>query len=450
MSASTRMAGHWLARGQTALQAGRRAEALAALRQAVASDPNCVDALLWLAGLCDNPSDSLRHLTRALTLDPQNQAAHDGLRWARKRLHEQSQTPAAAIPRFLGTPAPQTSRQIEFMPEVVPVESPAQDVTPAYRTPLTTRVAGPPAYAAQPARETAFGAPTHVAPLPIVAVPHESAPAPKQDSAAVRQSAPRAARKLSGRAVRLCAALVVIVGVSIGLVMSQLLKPSVPVSMAMAAPTVVPAPAAASAAAPSATPAASAPVAEAPVDTAQLYAQRANEALAQLDDAWAKEDWDRAIPLVAQALTFRPGDADLKQKLMAAYFNRAVAQMDNGDLDDALKSYDQALTVVADPAVKAERDALVNYQAGVAQYNRQNWTGTVQYLTRVYAQDAGYLDTRELLYRAYYNQGVALRAAKDLNGAAKAYQSAVDLDNTAIEARGELAQVKALLAPPPA
>src|SRR5207249_10830823 len=66
------------------------------------------------------------------------------------------------------------------------------------------------------------------------------------------------------------------------------------------------------------------------------------------------------------------------------------------------------------------------------------------------AQDAGYLDTRELLYRTYYNQGAALRAAKDLTGAAKAYQSAVDLDNTAIEARGELAQVKALLAPPPA
>ena len=453
MSASTRMARHWLARGQTALQAGRRAEALAALRQAVSADPNCVDALLWLAGLCDNPTDSLRHLTRALTLDPQNEAAHDGIRWARKRLHERGET-AAAIPRFLDTPAPQPLRQPDLVPVSVPVVTPASSLALAYRPSASVPVRENRSYTAWPPIEVAS-----IPPKPVMASTAKAATAaaPRELTAAPRGATGNATatmlpvpRRLALGAIAVWTAVILVLSGGIVWLAAHPASALEPAPVAARAPEVVPLPAATASLAPVSAPAAEAPVAEAPVGTTNLYAQRADQALAQLDDAWAREDWASAIPLVAQALAFRPDDAALKQKLMSAYFNRAVSQMDDGDLDDALKSYDQALAVIADPQVKAERDALSNYQAGVAQYNQQNWAGTVQYLTKVYAQDAGYLDTRELLYRTYYSQGAALRAAKDLTGAARAYQSAVDLDNTAIEARGELAQVKALLAPPPA
>ncbi len=76
----------WLARGKQALQAGKRDEAVAAFRCAVAADPKHIDSWLWLAGFCEDPHESLLCLARVLELDANNDAAHEGIRWARKRL----------------------------------------------------------------------------------------------------------------------------------------------------------------------------------------------------------------------------------------------------------------------------------------------------------------------------------------------------------------------------
>jgi len=187
-----------------------------------------------------------------------------------------------------------------------------------------------------------------------------------------------------------------------------------------------------------------------PTDNASLYALRADATLRELDSAWAGSDWERAVPLAAEAIALRPEDQGLRRRLMSAYFNRAVALMDNGDLDNALRAYNQALDVIpGEPDAQLERDTLVNYMTGLNSFNQRNWPGAIQTLTRVYSSDAGYLDARELLYRANYNRGIDLKQKKDLAGALKAFQAAVNLDNAAIEARGALAQVKALLAPPP-
>ena len=76
----------WLARGKQALQADNRAEAVAAFRRAVAADPKHIDSWLWLAGFCADPHESLRCLAQVLELEPHNDAAHEGIRWARKQL----------------------------------------------------------------------------------------------------------------------------------------------------------------------------------------------------------------------------------------------------------------------------------------------------------------------------------------------------------------------------
>ena len=105
-SLSARLAQQRLVRGQAALRAGRRDEAVAAFRQAVAADPYHVDSLLWLAGMCDDPHESMRHLTRVLALDPRNESAHEGIRWARKRLGGEPESPrSAAVPGFVPAPA---------------------------------------------------------------------------------------------------------------------------------------------------------------------------------------------------------------------------------------------------------------------------------------------------------------------------------------------------------
>ena len=412
-SLSARLAQHRLVRGQAALGAGRRADAVQIFRQAVAADPYHVDSLLWLAGMCEDPHESMRHLSRVLALDPRNESAHEGIRWARKRLAgEPESLRLAAVPGFAPAPSvPASSDVIIGSDHVRAGTLPAPAVAPAEVTPSPLSPVFKPAARSLPQR---FMATRFAAPLLAIAF---------------------------GLWLVLIAALS-------GAIVWMLLHPATAISGApVVAQAAVEEPQSTAGASPA--PAAANP-ANPSANQANLYALRGDAALRELDSAWAGLDWERAAPLAAQAIAFRPEDQSLRRKLMSAYFNRAVALMDNGDLDSALSAYNQALDVIpGDPDVLLERDTLVNYLTGLNSFNQRNWPAAIQTLTRVYSSDAGYLDARELLYRANYNRGSELKQKKDLQGALKAFQAAVNLDNQAIEARGELAQVKAALAPPP-
>jgi len=107
----------WLARGKQALQAGKRDEAFAAFRRAVAADPKHTDSWLWLAGFCEDPHESMRCLARVLELDAHNEAAHEGIRWARKRLAARDEPASPAAPG--AEPAPHESAPHRVTPLIL-------------------------------------------------------------------------------------------------------------------------------------------------------------------------------------------------------------------------------------------------------------------------------------------------------------------------------------------
>lgn len=90
-----RRAAECLRAGEAASRAGNRAEARRWFQQAVALDPACETAWLWLAGLSASPRASLAYLTRVLNINPRNEHARRGLRWALHR--ERSAPPRAAV-----------------------------------------------------------------------------------------------------------------------------------------------------------------------------------------------------------------------------------------------------------------------------------------------------------------------------------------------------------------
>ncbi len=76
-----------VARGRWLAKQGQRRKARNCFARALAIAPADVDALLWLAALADDPQESIHYLKRVLTIEPDNEAAHAGLRWAHDRLH---------------------------------------------------------------------------------------------------------------------------------------------------------------------------------------------------------------------------------------------------------------------------------------------------------------------------------------------------------------------------
>jgi lipoprotein-anchoring transpeptidase ErfK/SrfK len=72
--------------GILAADVGRRADARACFAAVLDMDPNNEQALLWQAGLADDPHESLAYLARALTINPRNEYAKAGIRWARRRV----------------------------------------------------------------------------------------------------------------------------------------------------------------------------------------------------------------------------------------------------------------------------------------------------------------------------------------------------------------------------
>ncbi len=72
--------------GIDAARTGNDKAARAHLVAVLKRDPNHIPALLWLAFVLPSPKDTIQILRRVLALDPDNERARAGIRWARGRL----------------------------------------------------------------------------------------------------------------------------------------------------------------------------------------------------------------------------------------------------------------------------------------------------------------------------------------------------------------------------
>ena len=80
----------WFQAGVAAARAGRLQQARSHLRRVTAHDPQNEEAWLWLAGVADDPQETLACLAQALTINPKNEHAKAAIRWARAKLVEES------------------------------------------------------------------------------------------------------------------------------------------------------------------------------------------------------------------------------------------------------------------------------------------------------------------------------------------------------------------------
>jgi tetratricopeptide (TPR) repeat protein len=101
----------WFQAGVAAARAGRLQQARIHLRRVTAYDPQNEGAWLWLAGVADDPQETLACLAQALTINPKNEHAKVAIRWARAKLVEESRassfypTEGVTSPTVAATPS---------------------------------------------------------------------------------------------------------------------------------------------------------------------------------------------------------------------------------------------------------------------------------------------------------------------------------------------------------
>ncbi len=174
---------------------------------------------------------------------------------------------------------------------------------------------------------------------------------------------------------------------------------------------------------------------------------------AALDEAWASRDWTRAIAILEGLRQTQPNSAAIKDQLTHAYLQKGIALRHKGFIEEAQIYFEQALQLTPKQLrAQQEQHLAAAYLLGVKHYQAGIWQKAIEALEAVRTEDGDYVHVKDLLYSAYYNQGLALQAAAQMTQARESLEAAIALRPDLPEPRREIAEIEFALAPqtPPA
>jgi len=166
----------------------------------------------------------------------------------------------------------------------------------------------------------------------------------------------------------------------------------------------------------------------------------------KLHGAWKSQDWGYVIELLEQIRDIDPTNADAEEKLFAAHFNFATQLVRDGQVEEAVVHFDQALLLHPDyPPAREGRELAVTYLKGLESHHQGNWAEAIASLEQVYQRDQDYQEVESLLYEAHWRQGALLQANGQLAEALEEYRRALEIWPYGTEAKARRAEVASLL-----
>lgn len=167
-----------------------------------------------------------------------------------------------------------------------------------------------------------------------------------------------------------------------------------------------------------------------------------------LNRAWQERDWARAITILEKFYGSQPASTELAERLAHAYVQQGIALRHKGFIEKALLYFEQALVVAPEaPHARRELRWATSYLEGIHLYQAGQWPEVIETLQPVWREDSNYVNVHDLLYSAYYNHGLASRAAGKLDAARDAFRAAINLRPDLVEPRLEMAELEFALAP---
>jgi tetratricopeptide (TPR) repeat protein len=166
----------------------------------------------------------------------------------------------------------------------------------------------------------------------------------------------------------------------------------------------------------------------------------------KLDGAWKDQAWSYVIELLEEIRNIDPANADAEEKLFAAHFNFATQLVEDGQLEQAIAHFDQALLLRPGyPPAQEARELATTYLKGAESHHQGSWAEAIASLEKVYQKDRSYQEVGSLLYEAHWRQGALLQANGQLAQALAEYRRALEIWPEGIEARTRRDEVAALL-----
>ena len=122
-----------LRHGMSAGRAGDRVEARRRFQAALDADPDNTTALLWLGWLATTKRESLTLFSRVLELDPKNERARAGIRWARRWPSDSLDVPRSGSPPAPTSPHPERADFLRAAAHATKTEKNARSRSAAHR-----------------------------------------------------------------------------------------------------------------------------------------------------------------------------------------------------------------------------------------------------------------------------------------------------------------------------
>jgi len=190
-------------------------------------------------------------------------------------------------------------------------------------------------------------------------------------------------------------------------------------------------------------PASAAPVVRAPTRTPTPATQ-------SWEVAWRNEDWPSAIALLEELTAKEPTNSVWRTRLFEARVRLGDYYAGKNQVKEALEQYDIAVSLRPyDTELQQARGAASRYVTALERYQAGDWAAAVDALQAVYIQEGDYRDTRDLLYSAHYNLGLAYEAAGRLEEADAELRAALPFARDPLEVERKLADVGRRITPPP-
>jgi len=154
--------------------------------------------------------------------------------------------------------------------------------------------------------------------------------------------------------------------------------------------------------------------------------------LAEGRSAYDRGAWDLAIEKLEALQSLDPEyeQSAVRRLLAAAYANSGLKLINEERLEEAIRRFDQALTLEPDnPDVQLQRRLATLYLGGLTAWG-MDWGQAIRNLVAAYALKPDYKDTAERLLRAYVQAGDAAGSASAWCDAVQYYKAALDLTST--------------------